>query len=62
MRGKIYILILASVLLYGCDVFKTRTPEEPDQSSTIYQPATSPSVLFSNFTTAFKELNDAGIL
>ncbi len=59
MRGKIYILILASVLLYGCDVFKTRTPEEPDQSSTIYQPATSPSVLFSNFTTAFKELNDA---
>ncbi|HPD32985.1 MAG TPA: hypothetical protein PKV40_01415 [Candidatus Kapabacteria bacterium] len=59
MRGKIYILILASVLLYGCDIFKTRTPQEPDQSSTIYQPATSPSVLFSNFTTAFRELNDA---
>lgn len=59
MRGKIYILFLMSVLLYGCDLFKTRAPEEPDQSSAIYQPATSANILFNNLSTSFRELNDA---
>ena len=59
MRGRIYILLIAiCFLLYGCDMFKTRTPQEPDQNSTIYQPATSASILFDNFSTAFKEMND----
>ena len=59
MQVQKYILILLLVSLYGCDLFKTRNPEEPNQNSNIYQPATSASILFNNFTTSFKELNDA---
>lgn len=51
-------MILSYSLLLGCDVFKTRTPQEPDQNSIVYQPATSASILFENFSTAFKEMND----
>ncbi len=52
MRVAAIILI---VLCCGCDLLNTRTPEPPQSPRTNYTPATSPSILFSNMQSAFKE-------
>ena len=50
-----YLLLI--ILLVGCDLFKTRQPQEPDDSSTDFQPASTHYILFTNFNNSFNRLN-----
>lgn len=52
----IYIAAL-SVVLLSCGLFDTRDPEDPLTDNQSLQPATSPTMLISNFTTAFHQKN-----
>lgn len=49
--------LLLIVVLLGCNIFETRDPEPPSQSSSSYVPATEPSLVFSNMSNAFRDLN-----
>ena len=49
-------------LLAGCNIFDTRDPEPPSQSSSSYVPATEPSLVFSNMSNAFRDLNSLNYL
>lgn len=42
-------VILALTFLQSCDTFSTRTPEDPDTNSQVFEPATTPEVLIANF-------------
>lgn len=46
----------------GCNIFDTRDPEPPSQSSSSYVPATEPSIVFSNMANAFRDLNSLNYL
>jgi hypothetical protein len=50
-------MALLSLLLLSCNLFDTRDPENPLTDNQTLQPATSPSMLISNFTTAFQQKN-----
>ncbi len=57
---KIWLLVAAflpALTLVACNIFETRTPEPPSQSSSNFVPATDPSIVFSNMTNAFHDLN-----
>lgn len=47
---------------FGCNIFETRSPEPPTQSSSSYTPATEPSLVFSNMSNAFRDLNSLNYL
>ena len=49
--------VLLALTLVACNIFETRTPEQPSQSSSTFVPATDPSLVFSNMTNAFRDLN-----
>jgi hypothetical protein len=49
--------ILWCLGLVSCDLFNTRTPEEPSQKSSNYVPPTEPSLVFQNMTNAFRDAN-----
>ncbi len=55
MKNKVAILIFLGTILFGCDVFQTRNPEEPNSNGNTYIPATSPDILFNNLVNSFKE-------
>ena len=62
MRIRAYAQALAfSVLVVvtqsACNIFETREPEPPSQSSSTFIPATDPSLVFTNMTSAFRDLN-----
>ncbi len=51
------ILLISSMLcfsLMSCDLFKTRTPEEPSQQSSTYVPPTDASIVLQNMVYAFQ--------
>jgi hypothetical protein len=50
------------VILAGCNIFETRTPESPSQSSSTFIPATDPSLVFSNMVNSFRDLNSVNYL
>lgn len=50
-----YLLLLTSV--NGCELFSTRQPQEPDDTSTDFQPASTHYILFTNFNNSFNKLN-----
>jgi hypothetical protein len=41
----------------GCDIFKTRTPEEPTQESSNYVPPTEAGLVLQNMSNAFHDAN-----
>jgi hypothetical protein len=51
----IAIGISLSLNLVSCDLFKTRTPEEPSQQSSNYVPPTDASLVLQNMVNAFKD-------
>ena len=53
----IYSFFILSILLVGCELFTTRTPENPDTSSLNYPPATSYEILLNNFSNSINELS-----
>jgi hypothetical protein len=50
------------LLLASCNIFETRDPEPPTQSSSTFVPATEPSLVFSNMANAFRDLNSVNYL
>jgi hypothetical protein len=54
-----FLLALTQV---ACNIFETREPESPSQSSSTFVPATDPSLVFSNVTNAFKDLNSVNYI
>lgn len=54
--GRILLLFL-SFLLFSCNLFRTRTPEEPNESNANYPPATTPQTLVDNFTKSIVQKN-----
>lgn len=57
MRCNGLHMALLSLLLLSCNLFDTRDPENPLTDNQTLQPATSPAMLISNFTTAFQQKN-----
>jgi hypothetical protein len=56
-KAVVIIGIMLCLNLFSCNLFKTRTPDEPDQISTNDVPATDPSLVFQNMIYAFQEGN-----
>lgn len=52
MRDLFFILLI--LFAYSCNIFETRSPEEPDQSPVAFPPATNPEQLIQNFTNSIK--------
>ena len=48
---------LVALFFNACNIFETRDPEPPSQSSSTFVPATEPSLVFSNMSSAFRDLN-----
>ncbi len=60
VRFQVYALLVGLTVaasLAGCNIFETREPEPPTQSSSSYVPATEPYLVFSNMSNAFRDLN-----
>lgn len=56
---KKYFFILLLLTFSSCEVFNTRTPEDPRTPRGNYQPATTPEILIENMQNSFKDkLND----
>ena len=52
---NVALIILFQIVFFGCDIFETRTPEEPDTGRTTFITPTTPDQLFENMTKAFEE-------
>ncbi len=57
MKPLIYIYITLIFGLAGCELFSTRSPEQPDSSLPTFYPPTSAAVVINNFTNAFISKN-----
>ncbi len=55
MLNKHLYIIFLFALLTSCDIFTTRTPEEPDKPSSNFLAATSPAILFNNLKSSVEE-------
>ena len=51
------VSVLVAATQGACNIFETREPEPPSQSSSTFVPATDPSLVFTNMTSAFRDLN-----
>jgi hypothetical protein len=52
-----FVIVIGIALcfnLMSCDLFKTRTPEEPSQQSSNYVPPTEPSLVLQNMVSEFQ--------
>ncbi len=50
-----YLILIIMMLLSGCDLLTTRTPEKPVSPRTNFIPATTPPILFSNLKFSLEE-------
>jgi hypothetical protein len=65
LRVNARLMVVGSLFLLtqiACNIFETRDPELPSQSSSTFIPATEPSLVFSNMTSAFRDLNSVNYL
>lgn len=53
----VFFLLLINLIFPSCELFKTRTPEEPSESNLNYQPSTTPQILLENFIKSFNQKN-----
>jgi len=56
------LALLGSGVGGACNIFETRDPESPSQSSSNFIPPTEPSIVFTNMTNAFRDLNSLNYL
>lgn len=54
---KYIIFLFLLINTIGCNLFSTRNPQEPEDSSTDFQPASTHYILFSNFNNSFIRMN-----
>ncbi len=57
-----HILFALSVLILGCDMFSTRTPEPPDAGRSGFLPPTTATIVLTNLINAIKEKNSENYL
>lgn len=57
MKMILKILFLSVILIYGCDIFETRDPEEPDRSRSNYETPSEPQIVIQNLQNAFSDRN-----
>jgi hypothetical protein len=64
VEKKIFTLVvlLTAVFLGSCNLFETRTPESPAQTSSNYNPPINASDVFDNMQNAFSDLNTVNYL
>lgn len=55
-------MLLLSLVLASCNIFETRTPESPAQTSSNYNPPVNASDVFDNMQHAFADLNTVNYL
>lgn len=56
------IALLLAIVLNSCNIFETRTPEPPAQTSSNYTPPVNASDVFDNMQYAFSDLNTVNYL
>lgn len=59
------VILITAVLIsvYGCGIFKTRTPQSPlSNSSAVFQQPVNPNIVISNLKNAIKSLNTQNYL
>ena len=61
-RQHTLVVLLTTVLLASCNIFETRTPESPAQTSSNYNPPINASDVFDNMQFAFSDLNTLNYL
>ncbi len=49
--------LLVAFIIYGCDLFQTREPQQPSQSSSTHEPPASASIVLQNFRFSVTEYN-----
>lgn len=54
--------VIFCVGVLSCNLFKTRTPEEPSEQSSNYTPPTTPELVFQNMVNAFHDVNSVNYL
>ncbi len=63
MKRSIVIgIVLFGAFGFSCNIFETRTPESPSQTSSNYIPPSEPSLVFTNMVNAFRDLNSLNYL
>jgi len=60
--GTICITLIALAAMVSCNIFETREPEPPTQSSSNYIPPSEPSLVLSNMANAFRDMNSVNYL
>ena len=56
-HGAIGASLLTGLLVLNCNIFETRDPENPVQSSATFTPPTDVDIVFDNMTSAFSDLS-----
>jgi len=56
-KEKVTLILFSVFYFYGCDLFNTRNPEQPEQPRSNYSAAVTPEILLQNFTNALAEKN-----
>ena len=57
MKIKLRILLLSAIFIWGCDIFETRDPEQPDRSRSNYEIPSEPQILIQNLKNSFTDKN-----
>ena len=55
MRNPRVFLLVSVLLVSGCGIFETRTPEAPQQGRSDFQPPTSPDIVVQNIENAIAD-------
>jgi len=57
MKILVKIFFLSALLIYGCDIFETRGPEQPDRSRSNYETPSEPQIVIQNLKNSFSDKN-----
>lgn len=57
MKITLIILLLALIFNYGCDIFETRDPEQPNSSRSNFEIPSEPQIVIQNLQNAFSDRN-----
>jgi len=57
MKIPVKIFFLSALLIYSCDIFETRDPEQPDRSRSNYETPSEPQIVIQNLQNAFSDRN-----
>ena len=56
-KYKYFVIAIILMLMHGCGIFDTRSPQQPTNTRSTYVPPTSPSDVISNLTFSIEEKN-----